>query len=459
MGMEWPPRGDLKVVVLTIVLVVISNGVSAIEKSDTGAGQYLIVPFAIANANNETLIEISDSTRQPVARALKLRVLDRDGQPRLTANLYLARGATWAGGLTREEGAARLVASSDSCLLVEGSDGIEAPDQVDFDFNAGSLEVVEMGIAVDPPLAAHVHERDCEAIVDLWNDGAWSPGAALAPPAGDIRVGARIINVAKGALYGVPATALKDFSNIVQHSEPGSAQPDLASTQDEGTAAGQTRSEVCVDGECIEDFWENPVDAASAVLMSFTARDTYNIADSLAAESEWVVTYPTVHYYEADNVLGTTLVSLLVSDRSGQTLYDNAVYIPEMAPSFSNTLWLNHERSVNLLNFRMKHEEAEGPVSTGIFGLEEAFRIPNWDFEALPESGRARLGFESFWPPDVQPLVAPSGRTYWGRPAIVTTFTEYTNGVLPGEDGVPQRANYGSSGEVSTTVRISQPES
>jgi hypothetical protein len=349
---------------------------------------------------------------------LKLRLLDRDGEPRQSANLYLAQDATWAGGLTLQRGLACLVTSSSSCTLVEDASGIDAIGEVDFAFEAGSLEIVEMGTVVDPPLAMHVQEGDCRAIVDRWNDSSWSPGAALSPPVGDTQVGAQIINVSKRTLYGVPVTALENVSNIVQHTELGSAKPDLASTQDEGTSAGETRSVVCIEDKCIEDFWENPIDEASAVLMTYEVHDHYAIADSLAAESEWVVTYPTRAHYGNEHVLATNLVSLLVTDRSGQVYYDDTLYTPEMSPSFVSTLWLNHEQSVNLLNFGIKREQAEVSVSTGIFGLEEAYRIPNWGFEVLPEAGRARLGFEASWPPDVQALVAASDRRYQGaRPS------------------------------------------
>ncbi|WP_376692827.1 hypothetical protein [Wenzhouxiangella sp. EGI_FJ10409] len=442
-----------------------TSGASAIERSDDGAGQYLIVPFAIANSNNESLVEISDSTEESAARALKLRVLDRDGEPRLTANLYLARGATWAGGLTRQDDAARLLTTSDSCLLVEGTDGIEATDEVGFEFSAGSLEVVEMGIVVDPPLAAHVNDRDCEAIVDLWNDDAWTPDAALAPPAGDIRAGARIVNVSKGTLYGVPVTALKNFSNIVQHSGPGDAQPDLASTHDEGTSSGQTRSVVCVDGECIEDFWENPIDAASAALMTYTARASYDISESLNARSEWTVTLPAASAYPESHALSSASVSMLITERSGRSWTGVSIPTPPALPFFNTTtLWLDYEAVVNLLDFTTTVSEVGSVQDSRLFGLSHLVQSPGEDLdqmspsatERLPENGQARFGFDCG---DGAPvLVASSGRRYWGCPAIVTTFAEYTNGVLPGEGGVPQRANYGSSGAVSTSVRIDATE-
>lgn len=431
---------------------------SAIQRSEEGSGQYLIAPFALAAGAHETLIEISNASSDAPARALKLRVLDRDGQPRLLANLYLPSRATWAAGLTGDEGMARVVTSSPACLLVEGDGGIEAASEIDFDFAAGSLEVVEMGVAVEEPLASNIEEGACTAIVDLWSDEGWSADDALSPPTGELRLGVRIINVAKGTMYGVPVTALTRFSDIVQHRPPGSAQPNLASTHDSGTAAGQTRSVVCWDNRCAHDFWERPIDAASAALLTYTARDTYEISDSLAAESEWVVTYPTMAYYDEDEHWGSSQVSLLVADRNGEVIHGGYVYIPELPPVFGETtIWLFHERSVNLINFRMADRFADEPISLGIFGLETALRFMDRSFESLPDSGQARLGFDSGAPTFTEFIEASSGRRYYGRPAIVATFTEYTNGVLPGEGGLPQRANYGSSGEVTTTVRIDGP--
>lgn len=436
-------------------------GAFAIQRSDQGMGQYLIVPFVLANGDHETLIEISDSTSDPVARALKLRVLDRDGAPRLAANLYLARGATWAGGLTRHEESARLAVVSDACLLVEGPAGIEAAEQVDFDFTAGSLEVVEMGRVVESPLAAHVRERECGAIVDLWNDSAWMPDAALSPPGGDVRAGARIINVPKGTLYGVPATALTDFSNIVQHEPPGSALPDLASTHDEGTSVGETRSVICAEGECVEDFWDNPVDAASAALMSYTARETFELSQSLFANSEWIMTLPTASRYPESHALASASVSMLIAERSGLPWTGVVVPTPPNLPFFNaTTVWLEHEASVNPLDLTTTVPEVGLQQDSRLFGLDHLVQSPGQDLsdksphptEALPDSGQARLGFDCG--NGAPALVALSGRTYWGCPAIVTTFTEFTNGVLEGEDGVPQRANYGSSGSPARTVRI-----
>lgn len=453
----------LATVVLGLGLQLSAPG-SAIQRADGPAGEYLITPFVLANGTYETLIEISDSTEDPAARALKLRVLDRDGEPRLTANLYLPRNATWSAGLTRQGDMARLITGPEACLLVDGPNKIEVVYQADIELTAGSLEVVEMGTAVDPPLASHIADGDCNAIVELWANDSWLANAALSPPAGGIRSSVRVINVANGTIYGVPTTALRAFSNIVQHQPPGSAQPDLASTHDEGTAAGETRSVTCFDDGCIEDYWNRPIDAASAALMRYTVSDTFDISESLGARSEWVVTLPTMNLYSADHPLSSASASTLIAERSGVTWNGPVIPTPPSLPFFNDTtFWLEYGESVNPLDFTTTVPEVGAVQETRLFGLGHVVQSPGeslsekspFPTDHLPNNGQARLGFDCG---DGDPaLVASSGRSYWGCPAIVTTFTEYTNGQLQGDDGVLQRANYGAFGSPTTTVRIDPP--
>ena len=444
--------------VLTILVPASAFG---IQRAENGAGQYLIAPFAIAANGYETVLEISD-TPDTAAQAIKLRVLDRDGQPRLAANLYLGRGATWAGGLTYQDGTARLVTSSESCLLVDDQGLAEPVSQVDLAFTAGSVEVVEMGVVAEAPLSTLVSEGDCEAIAALWNEEAFAPNAALDAPSGGLKVAARVVNVGKGTFYGVPVTALTDYSGIVQHTAPGTAQPDLSTTWDAGTPEGQTRSVVCSDEGCVEDYWENPIDAASAALMVYTVRETYDISESLNARSERILTFPTRAYYADDQGLSSADVSLLIMDRKGRSW--TGLGVPSGGPfDDSTTVWLEYGGSLEPLDFTTSEAEVGVPQDTRLFGLWHTVQSPGEGFsskgpyplERPPGNGQARLGLLASR--GMPALVAPSGREYWGFPAIVATFTEYTNGVLPGDGGVPQRANYGSSASPVTTVRIDPP--
>jgi hypothetical protein len=275
-----------------------------------------------------------------------------------------------------------------------------------------------------------------------------------------------VVNVGKGTFYGVPATALKHFSNIVQHTAPSTSQPDLASTHDAGTATGETRSVVCDDDGCVEDSWENPIDAASAALMTHSARDTYNISESLNARSEWIVTYPTQAHYESPfHPLSNAAVIVGVFDRGGNKI-PGLVWVrpPEWNPSFGNpTSGFVHERSVMPIELGAVAGEPGDTRESTLFGLP--YEVTNNHHfigrSRLPDTGQVQLGFESFTDSynatDQELIVANSGRRYSGRPALVVPFVEYTHGVLPGNDGQPQRANYGSSGSPATSVRIDPP--
>ncbi len=442
----------------------------AIQRADDGKGQYLIVPVAIATDEYETLIEVSELERPGGGiRALKLRVLDRDGVPRQAANLYPERRGTWAAVLSRADGVARLKGDWSGCTLVEGPDGMEAVDEISLDFEFGSLEIVDMGRLGEPLLPPPHEAPDCDALIDLWDAPADDHDDSLRPPVGHLAARARIVNVSRGTLYEVPVTALKDFSDIPQHEPPGSALPDLASTHDAGTPDGQTRSVVCLADQCIEDFWADPIDAASAALMVHDVRDTYEIDPAMNARSEWVVTYPTMAYYPEDHQFAEMNTGLLVTDRTGRSFLSSVMPPPAFpTPYFSgSTAWLHHTRSVNLVDLSKTKDDVGELQSSSLFGIEHQVQVPgSLEYvqldERLPDAGLVRLGFEWRHRPGggleyLEPLVANSGRAYLGRPAIVTTFMEYTNGTLPSDDGVLQRANYGTAGTPQVHRRVNEP--
>ncbi|MFU8833086.1 MAG: hypothetical protein ACNA7J_13170, partial [Wenzhouxiangella sp.] len=233
------------------------------------------------------------------------------------------------------------------------------------------------------------------------------------------------------------------------HTAPGESEPNLATTFDEGTPGGQTRSVVCHRGECITDTWAEPIDAASAALMVHEARGDFVISESIGARTEWVVTYPTMGYYPDGHPLKGAVVSLYLADRSGAFVEPSPDVIPIPPPSdFRNktTYWVSHLQSVNFLDFNQSGDESFVDLPTSIFALEHHVQFPTGlgpggEFLAIPESGQARAGFES----EEGQLVSDTGRRYLGRPAIVWLFQEFENGVLEAGDGAQQKANYGNA--------------
>src|SRR5699024_9819275 len=217
-----------------------------------------------------------------------------------------------------------------------------------FDFESGFMEWVEMGVIADQDYRHLVAGRDCAGLAALWADPGWAADAddVLDLPAGGLRATASLIDVARGTMYALTATALDDFSSIAQHREPASAEPSLATTFDDGTPSGETRSVVCHRGECVTDTWAEPVDAASAALLVREARGDFVISESIGAATEWVVTYPTRAYYPDGRPLVTSFANLFLADRSGNFLGTTPDPVPQ-PPGFRDTTYeFVHEQSV-----------------------------------------------------------------------------------------------------------------
>jgi len=170
--------------------------------------------------------------------------------------------------------------------------------------NAATHFPVEAGIEGSPSAMP----KDCQQLVDAWTDpddtvagdeGYWlmDPFYDLEAPSGGLFGGAAIINVSDGYMTSYDARAINGFAtdvdaNDVLHQEPGSVLPGLNSGDvldgkvfmDNGdvlTSVGLTRG----------------VDAVSFVFQHDQIMNEYTTESAIAAGTEWVVTFPTKHFY------------------------------------------------------------------------------------------------------------------------------------------------------------------
>jgi hypothetical protein len=116
----------------------------------------------------------------------------------------------------------------------------------------------------------------------------------MAPPTGGLFVSAAVISVDTGTEISIPVTMLDDFSDTVYHTDSSQLQPTLGD-------ATPPVSQVAVNGanglEVITDGWVLGEDATSAVLMAATISNEYSVNPAVDAETSWVVSFPTKHFY------------------------------------------------------------------------------------------------------------------------------------------------------------------
>jgi hypothetical protein len=158
--------------------------------------------------------------------------------------------------------------------------------------------------------------RVCGQLVDAWTDpddstfgdeGYWvnSPTTDIDTPIGGLFGGAAVINPLGGAMYSYNAKAINGFSESIWdgafpvgvaplHTTPGRLTPSLNS----GDVMLAT---VFSDqGTLVQGVMDRGVDAVSYVLMHDQLMNEYTTEAGVAAETEWVVTFPTKAYYVYD---------------------------------------------------------------------------------------------------------------------------------------------------------------
>ena len=304
----------------------IVGSAQAVNINPDGLGQVLIYPYYTVNGGNVTLLSVVNTTEE--AKAVKVRFTEgQNTREVLDFNLYMSAYDVWAAGIVMVDGTPTLIVNDTTCTVpyIYGNGGSQAflpyaltdGGSTDISRTAeGHFEMIEMGTLVDTDMssaAAATHgasgvPADCQQLVDAWTDpddtvagdeGYWllDTFVDLEAPSGGMFGGASIINVANGLMTSYDAKAINGFATDVDandtlHQEPGSVLPGLNSGDvtdghvfmDNGsilTSVGLTRG----------------VDAVSFVFQHDQIMNEYITDAEIAAGTEWVVTFPTKHFY------------------------------------------------------------------------------------------------------------------------------------------------------------------
>lgn len=300
------------------ILLGASQTLPAVQLSDNGVGQVLLFPYYVSRSNNDTLISITNHSRQ--VKALKLRVMEGDnGRPIRGVNLYLAPFDSWSASISEGANGPVLHSNDLSCTVPEVNqlpltlDALNsAPDggrQSIDRAREGYLEVIEMGEVDEAGLGRFAQitginppRIECGPIRGAWltSDGIWRQDEQtdLLPPSGRISGQAVVINVPLARASAYAATALDHF---YQHQD-GDNPPSLHSAPEDLDfpnlgSADPARSYVYIDrslpAQLVEDDWPDGISAVSAVLTVSTMIAPFNQDPDIDAISDHIVTLPT----------------------------------------------------------------------------------------------------------------------------------------------------------------------
>lgn len=298
-----------------------------------GLGQVLIYPYFNTLNGQHTDIHLVNTTNE--TKAVKIRFLEgQNSREVLDFHIYLSAYDHFSGAVVpTADGQGAMFKTSDTTCTAPaipaagvafrnfaylddaGSDSINRTRE-------GYLEVIEMGYLGTENAAGVVTEvngntadgsfrparavqhvngvpRDCNVVRNAWNGGAWavSPTNGVANSTGTGLYGfATVFNVAEGTSATYSATAIANFNTDEPlHAPTGNTNPSL---QDAFPETFITNGATVY----TDEFTGNDADAVSALLTRNTLQNDYVTDEGLAAETDWVVTFPTKRFYMVENI-------------------------------------------------------------------------------------------------------------------------------------------------------------
>ncbi len=329
---------------------------NAVDLNPDGLGQVLIYPYYTVNKSQDTLFSVVNT--DPVnGKAVKVRFLEGyNSREVLDFNLYLSPNDVWTARVsqTSDDGGGAVFTSDLSCTdpaipaggvafrtaAFDGSGPVPA-DEGPQDITRtreGYMELISMG-DIDPAsalagLTFHVDgvPPGCSSI----NDAVASAG--IVAPTGGLFGDTDIVNVGEGTIFPYTADALDGFSEIPLYSPSSNLNPSLQDANNPSIAVnGVARAFVFEGGgNLLTADYANGIDAVSAVFMVDAIYNEYIVQDSLGANTDWIVTFPTKRFYVDKDVYPANPTAPFVEPfhSPGES---NIVVVPSMYDREENT--------------------------------------------------------------------------------------------------------------------------
>ena len=451
-------------VLMVLGLMASVHALAQVRIDPGGVGGALIVPYWTAAGGNDSLITIrNDSDRPTVA---KLHWLDSEGQRFMSYNLYLNARAVWAGAITVAGGSVpALINASNACLMTDDVGAVVPMPRGSQELAVirGSIEIIQMATASEGFATANPSFwTSCEDIADFFNEGPWgqTPNAGLDQPSQTISASVNFINVAKGVMNTVAATALADFSDVAQHTSPSSEFPDLSSAVDSEMLEGQVRSLVCAPADCRVDLWPRAIDAVAAALTVTTISADFELLDSIDGVFEWMIHRPLKHYEaRIDGFAIASAGTISHSYREGEYILDSqgCGVPPPFTPCFGPEFPIENGLVHNGLDLTGGRDGLLDTVPTSMLAHPSRV-LPGFGLGRLEaillrgiDSGTSRLRF-------LLGRIGNDGRVINGEPVIAFAIQQYSNGTLVDDQAQAVLANYRATAPVRRVLTVSDPE-
>lgn len=335
--------------------------------NNQGTGQVLMFPFYNLENNSNTYMHVINNTGDN--KAVKVRFMEhKNSVVVLEFNAYLgpydvfpvaldATNASGASVLTTDEtctvpelGTANGNYSGTKTTLADGST-LRSQPFVPYLYETetegtvgrtllGHAEVIEMGV-VD----SSVDVSKCSDLRTLWSTGSWATNSAtnVTSPTGGLTGASIFINPSLAYSMSIDVTAIDGWakSGVNYHKGPGTGNPALNQGTTKATVNGTTFDYTAqTNGSVL---------ATSALLAANAITNEVQIESGLAAQTDWVVTFPTKKYltngttagapftkvYDSTKLANVACESMTLSqfDRESESTTNTGSFVPATASS------------------------------------------------------------------------------------------------------------------------------
>ncbi len=463
---------------------------SAVHLSNNGIGQALVYPYYTVNAQQQTLLSVVNTGSS--AKAVKVRFREGyNGRAVLDFNLFLSPYDVWTATIfalsddspNRGDGAAILtrdrsctaplfseegtttsggtayVAFRDLAYLTPNDGGPYTIDRT----REGHFEIIAMADLSGALAAAVTHTgptqvpANCAAVRNLV-----AGQAGINPPSSGLFGSAGIINVPAGTYFGYDADALERFTATALYSNTAqTGYPDLGAVNDgAGALASQaTALVVTPEGATLSTYpgadpRSRRIDAVSAVFAADSVYNEYQTAAALAANTDWVFTFPTKASYVDEQLIGLQLAippftriyngstaggpscitfAQKIFDREERTTTGSPIGFPGAPPLPPPTLC----RQINIMSFL---DVSVAPTRSGALGSRLVTNIR----PVVGAAGWLRVDLNAAIEPHAL-LPASNGNVFRGLPVAGFAATSFTNNQATTINGVSTLSNYSST--------------
>jgi len=283
------------------LLLINTCGWAAVHISETGTGQAAVISYYTVHNDLNTLVSVRNN--DDIGKAIKVTIREsRLTEAVRSINVYLDAHDQWSVALLKGDDDLSLISNDDSCAVSfpinENGEPAPEPPLDYWQWETGTIQVIEMGsIDVTEPGSVFAGEplsSQCSEITEAWSaNGFWvtDPNTHMGPVKGGLSVTGSVIDVTKGFAFEIPTLMMEGFypADTIDHENPFVWLPDLDS--------GTNQSLINHDGQAITTTWPTAYEAVSALLMTTSAANTYDLDANFGANSEWVISIPTLHHH------------------------------------------------------------------------------------------------------------------------------------------------------------------